>query len=290
MDILLLLLTGILLIGLLAFRFRSEQSRFEINRLAEHNKKYRELTRFLDIYPGLLLFVRFLALVMAILLTGLSVTKWGIWAGGAVACGAILVAWLIGRLLHGTMATIIERNLALLYRYFAWTGPLGRLVMVGDEPQIGSETELLHLIDNGDFLDDHSKNLVKNTLNCRAQTVKSVMTPRADIGFIHSRDSLTPKLLDELFSSGHKVFPVINGSIDHTVGLLYLDDVLPLDQQEKSLADVVRKVPPVIDQTMSLEAALQHMAEYHSSVLLVAKDGKVVGMVTLSSLIRTIFS
>jgi CBS domain containing-hemolysin-like protein len=100
---------------------------------------------------------------------------------------------------------------------------------------------------------------------------------------------LTPKLLDELFSSGYKIFPVINNSIDHTVGFLYLDDVLPIDQHEKVLADVIRKAPPPVDQTAPLEAALKQMAEYHSSVLLVEKDGKVVGLVTMTDIVRSLF-
>lgn len=282
-------LTGVVLVCLLAFRFQTEQSRFEINSLAEHNKKYRHLARFLDIYPGLLIFIHVLALVVSILLTGLSVTAWGVWGGGAIAFGAILLSWLLGRMLHGVAASLIDSHLEFLNRYFAWTEVLGKLVIVGDEPHIGSEAELMHLINSGDFLDDNSKSLIKNAIDFKEKPIKSVMTPRSNIGFIHSRDSLTPKLIDELFSSGYKIFPVINGSIDHTVGFLYLDDVLPIDQHEKILADVIRKMPPLIDQTAPLEAGLRQMAEYHSSVLLVEKSGKVVGLVTMTDIIRALF-
>lgn len=289
MDILLISLTGIILVGLLAFRFRPEQSRFEINRLAEHNHKYRQLARFLDIYPGFLIFTHTLALLVAILLTGLSVVTWGVLGGGAIAFGAILLAWLLGRMLHNVATILIDRHLEFLNRYFAWVGILGKLVIVGDEPHIGSEAELLHLIKNGDFLDDGAKGLIKNSIEFRAKTVKSIMTPRATIGFIHSRDSLTPKLLDELFASGHKIFPVISNSIDRTIGFLYLDDVLPIGQKERSLSDVVRKMPPPIDQAAPLEAAFRQMAEYHSSVLLVEKNDKIVGLVTLTDLTRELF-
>lgn len=284
-----MLLTGLVLVCLLAFRFQAEQSRFEINSLAEHNQKYRQLARFLDIYPGLSILVHVLALVVSILLTGLSVTSWGVWSGGAIAFGAILLSWILGRMLHGIAASLINSHIEFFNRYFAWTEVLGKLVIVGDDPHIGSEAELMHLINSGDFLDDDSKSLIKNAIDFKEKPIKSVMTPRANIGFIHSRDSLTPKLIDELFSSGYKIFPVINGSIDHTVGFLYLDDVLPIDQHEKILADVIRKMPPPIDQTAPLEAGLRQMAEYHSSVLLVEKAGKVVGLVTMTDIIRALF-
>lgn len=289
MSVITIALTCAVLAGLLAFNFRAELSRFEINRLAEHNRRYKTLAMFLDIYPGLKIFVYILALIDAILLTSIAVLSWGFISGGAVAFGAVLLAWLVGRMLHKLAAQLVAKNLEFFNKYFAWVEGLGRLIMVGDDPHIGSEVELLHLVQNGDFLDDETKNLIKNALSFKDKTARSIMTPRDNINFVHSRDSLTPKLLDELFVSGHKVFPVIQNSVDHTVGLLYLDDVLPLNQTEKALPDVARKFPPPIDQAAPLESVLRQMAEYHSPVLLVEKDGKVVGLLTMSDVTRALF-
>ena len=116
------------------------------------------------------------------------------------------------------------------------------------------------------------------------------MTPRDQIAFIHARDALTPKLLDELFVSEHKIFPVVQGSLDRVVGLLYLDDVLPIEQTEKVLPEVMRKCPPPIDHSAPLESALNQMSEYYSTILLVAKDDKIIGLVTAKDIVRQLFS
>jgi CBS domain containing-hemolysin-like protein len=290
MDIFRIVLTGLILVALLAFRFRTDKSRFEINRLAEHSVKYKNLARFLDIYPGLMILVRGLALIDAILLTIFAAYSWDIFGGGTVAFAVILLAWILGRALHSPIEALIGKHLEFFNKYFAWTGGLGRLIVAGDEPSIGSEHELLHLVERGDFLDDQTKILLRNTLAFHDQTVGKVMTPRDRVAFLHAKDALTPKLLDELFTSGHKIFPIVQGNLDHTIGLLHLDDVLPIEQEERILTQAMRKCPPPIETGAPLEAALNQMREYNSTVLLVARNEKIVGLVTLKDIIRRLFS
>jgi len=83
---------------------------------------------------------------------------------------------------------------------------------------------------------------------------------------------------------------VVQGSLDRVVGLLYLDDVLPIEQTEKVLPEVMRKCPPPIDHSAPLESALNQMSEYYSTILLVAKDDKIIGLVTAKDIVRQLFS
>lgn len=282
-------IAGILLTILLAFWFKSDQSRYEINRQAEHSKKYRNLASFLDIYPGIRVLTHLFALVVGIWLSGLAIAQWGEIGGGLVAFLVVLVSWIISRALRSVSSRLITKNLDFLNKYLGWAGIFSRLINVGNEPQITSEQELLFLIDSGDFLDDSTKTLMKNSLSLRDKSVKDLLTPREQIAFVRSRDHLTPKMLDELFESGHKIFPVVEVDLDHMVGFLYLDDVLPLEQEEKSLPKTMRKAPPSIDVNAPLESALAQMAEYHTSVLIADNDGKVAGMITLSAINKQIF-
>jgi len=290
MDIFRVCLTGVILTVLLAFRFKTDKTRFEVNRLAEHSTKYKALAKFLGIYPGLLVLVRFLALINAILLTIFAAFSWKLFGGGAVALATILLSFLLSYALRGIFGTLISKHLGFFNKYFSWTSILGRLNLAGDELRIGSEHELMHLVERGDFLDDQTKILFKNTLAFRDQTVDKIMAPRDRVAFIHARDALTPKLLDELFVSGHKVFPVVQNGLDHVVGLLYLDDVLPVEQEEKILTKVMRECPPPIDQNAPLEAALNQMCEYQSTLLMVTKNDKIVGLVALKDIMRILFS
>lgn len=289
MDIFRLVLTGTILAILLSFSFKPQQSRYEINRRAEHERKFKNLARFLEILPGLKLIVAILALADAILLTIFAALDFGVFGGGALALAAIVLAWLLGRALRSVANSLIGAHVEFFNKYFAWAKPLGHLAAAGDEPRIGSENELVHIIREGDFLDDGAKNLVENALNFRDKTVRAIMTPRDQIAFLHAKDPLTPKLLDDLFNSGHKIFPVVQNGLDHAVGLLYLDDVLPVEQEEKILTEAMRKCPPPIDVDAPLESALRQMCEYHSTALLATRDGKIVGLLTLSDLTRALF-
>ena len=288
MEVFRVAILAVIVVALLAFRYRPELSRFEINRLAEHGAKYKRLAKFLDIYPGLLALTRVLALIAAILLTTFAALSWGIFAGGGLAFAAVLLSLLIARALGGVAQKLIDKQLAFFNKYFAWAGFLSKLTLAGDEPRLNSEHELAHLIREGDFLDDDTKNLLANALDWHNRTVREVMTPREHIAFVHSKDALTPVFIDELFNSGHKVFPVVQGGLDHVIGWLLLDDILPVDQREKILTESMRKCPPPIETTAPVEAALRQMCEYRATALMVERDGKVAGLITLSDIARAL--
>ncbi len=290
MDIFWVGILGILLTATLTFYFKPDRSRYEIDRLARGNAKYKTLANFLEIYRGILIFTRLEALIVALILTIFVAKVWGIWAGGGLAFLIIVASFFLAQAFHGLSHDFISKHLDFFNKYFAWTRPLGQIIPLAREPEISSEYELLHLIENGDFLDDSTKSLIQKSLDFRGKTVEKIMTPRDDLVFVHSRDNLTPILIDELFASGHRLFPVARGNIDQIVGFLLLDDVLPIDQEEKDLKKIMRKNPPAIDIKTPLESALRQMCEFRVSALIVVDGEKTAGMITLHDIVRELFS
>ena len=288
MDIFRICLVGVVLVVLLSFRFRKELSLFEINRLAETNRKYKLMARFLKIYPGILVLTYILALISAILLVIFAAQSWGLWGGLSVSFAAIIVALLMSKLLSGVAQHLIANNFTWFNKYFAWAEMFGRIRVTGDDLKVSSEDELLHIIDSGEFMNEHSKNLIKNAIKFNTQTASDIMTPRDKVVTVNNKDSLTPKVIDDLYNSGHHFFPVIQGNLDKTVGILYLDDILPLGQDEKVLTDVMQRCPSPIDFDTPLDLVLRQMSETQSNILLVAKGEKTVGLVTLSDMIKAL--
>ncbi|MDR0957376.1 MAG: CBS domain-containing protein [Candidatus Nomurabacteria bacterium] len=286
MDIIRVIITGAILAALLAFCFRTELSRFEINRLAEHNSKYKTLARFMEIYPGIFILTRILALFFAIFLTVFAALSWGLIGGSIIAFFSISAAYLIGKMLHEIASDLISKNLAFFNKYFKWAKALDRIQIVGDGPKINSEEELSHLISSVDFLEEKTKTLLGNVVSFEKATTADVMTLRKNIITVSSKDELTPKLIDDLYNSTHKVFPVTQGKAEEIIGMLYLDDILPITQNEKPITEVMRKTPPAIEFNDPLETALHYMSDYHFSVLLVAKNSETVGIVTLSDVLK----
>jgi CBS domain containing-hemolysin-like protein len=289
MDIFLFILTSLVLAALLAFNYRPDKSRFEINRLAAHNREFRVMARFLDIYLGLRNFLHLLALADAIVLVIVAWRAWGM-GGGLMAFGAIMLAWLIARMSHRIIARAVGQHMAWFNKYFAWTKVLGELIVAGDELRISSLHELLHIIDRDDFLSSEQKSLAKASLEFGDKLVSDVMTPRDQIIFVRDRDTLGPKLMDELHQSGHAVFPVVRANLDHVVGVLYLDDALPLPQKDRSASDVMRKTVSTIDQSANLVSAVEHMSRHHAGQILVTNSAdKVVGLIAPSDVIGELF-
>ena len=288
MEIFRIIFFAIILIILLSFRFRESLSRFEINRLSEHSVKHKTLAKFFDIYPGLLIFSRILALIFAILIVIFATQSWGFWGGGILSFIIILICYFIAKALREPAQKLIDSHLQFFNKYFAWTNFLGKMTFANSEPKINSEDELVHVIRDSDALSDATKNRLAGALKFRDLTVREIMTPRDKIAFIHSKDALTPVFIDELFNSGHKLFPVVQGGLDHAVGWLLLDDILPVDQEEKILTEHMRKLPPPVASAALLDDVLRQMCEHHCAALLVAKDEKIVGMITLGDLVRAL--
>ena len=167
---------------------------------------------------------------------------------------------------------------------------MGRINVIGDSLNINSEQELIHIISSSDIIDDKTKKLIKNTLKFNKHSIAKAMMSREKIAFIKHKEKLTPKLIDELYNSGHKVFPVAQGSLDKIIGILYLDDILPIEQEEKDLLRIMRKSPATIEHSESLETALYQMSDSDCNVLLVTKNEKVIGILTLVDIVKLLFS
>ena len=255
-----------------------------------NSSKYKILARFCEIYPGILILTRIIALFSATLLTIFAAISWGVWGGLAIAFGAILLALLISRLLYDVSDFLIKKHLLFFNKYFAWAKIMGRINVIGDSLNINSEQELMHIINSSDIIDDKTKKLIENTFKLSKYSATKVMTPREKVSFIKHKEKLTPKLIDELYNSGHKIFPVVQGDLDSVIGILHLDDILPIEQEEKSLLTVMRKSPATIEYSDSLETILHQMSDSDCSVLLVTKNKKVIGILTLADVVKLMFS
>jgi CBS domain containing-hemolysin-like protein len=289
MVILILVILVAVLTVLLGFNWHSDTSRFELARLAAHKAEFKQKMKFSAIYPGLKVFTDILALVVAIAITADAYAAWG-FGGALLAFGAILLGFLLSRALRQVSYDLIEKNLAWLNKYFAWTEILGKVALMGETPRIGSRHELAHLVEQADFMDEADKTLIAGAIKFSEQRLSDVMTPRDQIVFLQQNDSLGPKLIDELHQTGHKVFPVVADDLDHIVGVLRFDDVTVLSLGQRKLKDVMSIAPPTINQQEPLEKALAMMQRQLTNYLSVVNDkGSTVGMVTLGDITRLLF-
>lgn len=160
-----------------------------------------------------------------------------------------------------------------------------------DLQRLSSREELQHLIDQSDdILTPDEKKLVVHSLSFGEKLVSSVMTPRGMIESISKTEFLGPLTLDELHQKGHSRLPVVNGDIDHVIGILHLRSLLALDIKRSATAEKAME-PRVyyIREDQNLQHALAaFLRTRHHLFIVVNEFRETVGLLTLEDVMEAL--
>ncbi len=130
------------------------------------------------------------------------------------------------------------------------------------------------------------KEILINALDMRKRVVRDITTPRGDVVFLNTEDSFDENLAAAI-ESRHTRFPLCEGHLDNTIGLVHIKDLLKLVRSEaRDLASIKRDLLPV-PEMMPLEKLLAFFLSRHAHVALVVDEyGGTVGMVTLDNVLE----
>jgi CBS domain containing-hemolysin-like protein len=132
------------------------------------------------------------------------------------------------------------------------------------------------------------KEILINALDLRRRVVRDIMTPRGDVVFLNTEDSFEEnlKLAQE---SRHTRFPLCEGHLDHTLGLVHIKDLLALVREPSpNLITIKRELFPV-PEMMALEKLLEFFLRKHAHLALVVDEyGGTVGIVSLDNVLEEI--
>jgi len=139
-------------------------------------------------------------------------------------------------------------------------------------------------------LDAATASLVRRSLQFGDLTAEELMTPRSKIVALQTDDTV-PDLIAAAAASGFSRFPIVDGDLDATVGIVHVKQVFaipPADRAHTLLTTIVQPVP-VVPSTLDGDAV---MAEIRASKLQIAmvvdEYGGTAGMVTVEDLIEEI--
>jgi CBS domain containing-hemolysin-like protein len=154
-----------------------------------------------------------------------------------------------------------------------------------------TEAELLSIVEAGEEegqIKEEEKELIHNIFELDDTSASEIMTPRADMFVVDVREWLD---LPELFKSGFTRIPVIDGDIDHIIGILNIKDLLRHPSAGGPPADVrkIMREPYFVPEHKKLNHLLkgfkkrkQHMA------IVVDEHGGVSGLITLEDALEEI--
>lgn len=160
------------------------------------------------------------------------------------------------------------------------------------ELKLDSREELEQLVAGaGDLLKSDEQKLIIHGLQFPEKLVKDIMTPRGVIDSIPKDELLGPLVLDDLHKTGHSRFPVIDGDIDHIVGVLYIQDLLTIDTGKGSSTAEKTMLPRVFyireDQTLD-HALAAFLRTHHHLFIVINQYRETVGIVSLEDVIEAL--
>ncbi|XHR27792.1 MAG: hemolysin family protein [Chthoniobacteraceae bacterium] len=165
-------------------------------------------------------------------------------------------------------------------------------VQPASEHEIGHSEEELRVIltesEKADEVSPMGKEILINALDLRRLVVRDIMTPRGEVVTLDLENSFEENLKISQ-DSRHTRFPLCQGHLDNTIGLVHIKDLMGLTLAHKAapdLATIKREILPV-PEMMPLEKLLKLFLTKHAHLALVVDEyGGTVGIVTLDNVME----
>ncbi len=162
---------------------------------------------------------------------------------------------------------------------------------VGGAELAHSEEELRVILTESQKAEEVSplgREIVINALDLRRRVVRDIMTPRGEVVFLNVEDSFEESL-KKARESRHTRFPLCQGHLDNTIGLVHIKDLLPLMRQPKPDLNSIRRELLPVPEMMPLEKLLNFFLAKHEHLALVIDEyGGTVGIVSLDNVLEEI--
>lgn len=290
--------TGLLVVVASVFVKRTSLSLFELERRRDKGDKSasEELRR--EVLLNDVLSLK--RVVLAACLIGVTATA--IWAfdwlvGLLIAAGVALFYarlasidgvrnWSQARYdsLEPKLLSFIERR-PTLFRIIASVQPVSPMTSVA------SREELDYLIKHsGNLLSENEKRIMTSSLEFEQRAVGEIMIPRGVVTTISKDELIGPLTLNDLHQSGHSRFPVIDGDIDHVVGILHIQDLLMLQDKKSQTAEkLMEKKVHFIHSDASLDYALcAFLKAKHHLFIVLNEYRETAGIITLEDCVEAL--
>ena len=199
------------------------------------------------------------------------------------------------------MALLLVRPLALFYAVFKpaiWLlNQAANLVLrrflrihpVSEHELAHSEEELRVILGESERAQEVSpvgKSILINTLDMADRVVRDITTPRGEVIFLNTEDSFEENL-QHAIASRHTRFPLCDGHLDNTIGLVHIKDMFKLMREPQPDMHSIRRDIFPVPEMMPLEKLLTFFLAKHAHIALVVDEfGGTVGIVTLDNVLE----
>lgn len=191
------------------------------------------------------------------------------------------------------IAKIFTPFIFILNGFGNWCLKLLNIPPAHPSHSVHTEEELDMIIDasyKGGVLNETESLLLKNSLKFTDLTAKQVMIPRCDVTAVPV-DIDIKELEKIILENQYTRYPVFDGNIDNTVGILHVKDLYSCKMKNEhfELKNCLRK-PLLVPETMTTDILLENFKNNHTEIAVVIDEfGGMSGVITLEDILEEIF-
>jgi len=146
----------------------------------------------------------------------------------------------------------------------------------------------LEVVEEEGEIKEEEKELIHNIFEFDDTSTSEIMTPRADMFVIEADEELN---LEAIVASGFTRIPVIEGDIDHVIGIVNIKDLFlhEITSAEKIDVRKIMTTPYFVPEHKKLDKLLhQFKKRKHHMAIVVDEHGGVSGLITLEDALEEI--
>lgn len=168
-----------------------------------------------------------------------------------------------------------------------------RVDPVAEGERVHSEEELKHIVSESqrsEEVTETEKRIVLNALSLNDRYVRDLMTPRREVVSLDVEESFEENLRLAL-ESRHTRFPLVEGHLDQSIGLIHIKDLLRLVQEGGTNKDLrrIKRELLLVPEMMPIDKLLRFFLEKHAHLALAVDEfGGGVGIITLDNVVEEI--
>lgn len=285
------------ILSALHFETGKNMSQYELTRLSNKgDKTAREILVRQMRLPELESLRMIIVTIFSTALVTSAVFAFGL--AGGIMIGAILLVlaplFIRVQFIRSFADTLRDRVWPYALKVTDWIGPILKVLrprdIAAEKLRVYSQDELLDMVHRspGVLSRAELKRLEAN-LAFDDRVVGGIMTPKSQIVTADAHDTLGPLVMSELHKSGHSRYPVIDGDIDHIVGILYLKELIDLKSEHQTVRAAMNTKVYYIREDQDLEHALHGFLRSHHQLFVVINEYReTVGLLSLEDVIEAL--
>lgn len=166
-----------------------------------------------------------------------------------------------------------------------------RIEAVSEHEIAHSEEELRHIVaesQKSKEVTETEKDILLNALGLNDRCVRDVMTPRNAVISLDVEDDFAANL-KRAVDHKHTRYPLVEGHLDHSIGMIHIKDLLGLVGQPLPDLRKIKRELTMVPELMPIDKLLRHFLDKHAHVALAVDEyGGAVGIVTLDNVLEEI--